>query len=77
MPHSSYHGKKGHAYISDQSSTPRVSFSLEKTIETEGIENKTDDELKPTWSVEVADIRESVPCPISCRINTNFSSLSA
>lgn len=53
-----YFGKKGHVYLSLTSTTPCIGFSLDKSIATEGIQGKGDQELKPLWSVQVAEIQE-------------------
>ncbi|KAK5118040.1 hypothetical protein LTR62_004086 [Meristemomyces frigidus] len=53
-----YHGKRGHAYISTKAAIPTISFSLDKSIASEGTEDKVDEELHPIWSTAVADIKE-------------------
>ena len=53
-----YHGKRGNAYISTRATIPCVSFSLDQSIVQKGTEHRGDDELRPVWSVAVADIRE-------------------
>ncbi|KAH9825556.1 sequestering of actin monomer [Teratosphaeria destructans] len=52
-----YHGKKGHVYISTKATIPCVSFSIDKSIEAKGSENR-EDELHPVWTIAVADIKE-------------------
>ena len=53
-----YHGKRGHAYISTKATIPCVSFSQNKSIAEQGTELKADEELKPIWSIPVAEIKE-------------------
>ncbi|KAK3709846.1 profilin, required for normal timing of actin polymerization in response to thermal stress [Vermiconidia calcicola] len=53
-----YHGKRGNAYISTRATIPCLSFSLNKSIDEHGTEDKGDLELKPIWSMAVADIKE-------------------
>ncbi|KAF2767602.1 hypothetical protein EJ03DRAFT_329075 [Teratosphaeria nubilosa] len=52
-----YHGKKGHVYISTKATIPCVSFSIDKSIEAKGSENR-EDELHPVWTIAAANIKE-------------------
>lgn len=49
-------GKKGHVFITTQSTIPAVAFSTDSTIEKIGSQERED--LHPSWSVAVADITE-------------------
>ncbi|KAK5169572.1 uncharacterized protein LTR77_005549 [Saxophila tyrrhenica] len=53
-----FHGKRGHAYISTKATIPCVSFSQNKSIATEGTDARGDEELKPIWSIPVAEVTE-------------------
>ncbi|RKU39812.1 hypothetical protein DL546_000861 [Coniochaeta pulveracea] len=53
-----YDGKKGHVYITKKATIPAIGFSIEDSTKIKdrlGIEN---DELRPIWSVAIADIVE-------------------
>ncbi|EME41245.1 hypothetical protein DOTSEDRAFT_73607 [Dothistroma septosporum NZE10] len=51
-----YHGKKGHAYIATKATIPCVGFSVDKNIVAQS--GDLDDELRPVWTVAIADIKE-------------------
>lgn len=51
-----YDGKKGHVYITTKATIPCVAFSTDSTIEKIGSVDRED--LHPSWSIPVGDIRE-------------------
>ncbi|KAK3114179.1 profilin, required for normal timing of actin polymerization in response to thermal stress [Teratosphaeriaceae sp. CCFEE 6253] len=56
-----YNGKRGHAYINTQATIPRITFSLDKDIAKQGIENRIESHTEqphPIWSIAIADIKE-------------------
>lgn len=57
---SRYHGHKGHTYLttSSASGVPVVAFSTASTIEKDGVTGRTEDELKPVWTIPVSEIKE-------------------
>ncbi|KAF7192579.1 hypothetical protein HII31_06088 [Pseudocercospora fuligena] len=53
-----YHGKKGHAYIATKATIPCIGFSLDKNITSKDGSGDLNSELRPVWTVALADIKE-------------------
>ncbi|KAI0121752.1 hypothetical protein BJ170DRAFT_139259 [Xylariales sp. AK1849] len=51
-----HNGHKGHVYITTKATIPAVAFSTDNTIEKIGTVDRED--LHPTWSIPVSDIKE-------------------
>ncbi|KAI9674199.1 MAG: hypothetical protein M1817_002017 [Caeruleum heppii] len=50
-----YQGKRGYVYISTAATTPCISFTLDRSSVEKSVDRS---ELKPVWSVALADIKE-------------------
>ncbi|KAK3400605.1 hypothetical protein B0T20DRAFT_476722 [Sordaria brevicollis] len=53
-----YEGKKGHVYISTSATIPSVAFTTAKSETTTVIAGKEREDLRPEWTVAIADVNE-------------------